>query len=247
MPGRRINPVRPRRLDEREYEKRIRTAVLNPAMRGLRSNLSYANSIAEALRIIATSLDFDIYNDAALSAAGDFTDRVSQYHLRRMLATFRSALGVDIRPLLQDTAIQPLLRQRIAENVDLIKSIPARLHQGLTDDLIAEALDAPFDRARLSKLLENRYRTSGSATRRIARDQTTKLIGQLTEVRHRQATIAEYRWSTSGDERVRPTHVANNGKIFRWDTAPPTGHPGAEILCRCVAIPIIPADGVPSL
>ena len=246
---RRINPVRPRRRDEREYEKDIRTAVLNPAMRGLRSNLALATSLADALRIVANAVDFDIYDDAALAAAGDFTDRVSQYHLRRTLATFRSALGIDIRPYLQDAAIQPLLRQRITENVGLIKSIPERLHQTLADDLLAEARDAPFDRARLTNLLDNRYRTTGSITRRIARDQTTKLIGQLTEARHRQANIAEYRWSTSADERVRPTHAANNGKIFRWDTAPATGHPGSEILCRCVAIPIIPRDaptGIPT-
>ena len=34
---------------------------------------------------------------------------------------------------------------------------------------------------------------------------------------------------------MRPTHEANNGKIFCYNYPPPTGHPGAEINCRCYA------------
>ena len=49
--------------------------------------------------------------------------------------------------------------------------------------------------------------------------------------------IKQYIWSTSGDERVRDSHAENDGKIFSYDDPPPTGHPGDEINCRCVAIP----------
>ena len=53
--------------------------------------------------------------------------------------------------------------------------------------------------------------------------------------------IEEYRWRTSKDERVRATHAANEGKVFRWDTPPAeTGHPGNDVQCRCDARPIIP-------
>ena len=44
-----------------------------------------------------------------------------------------------------------------------------------------------------------------------------------------------YIWRTQGDNRVRPTHEANNGKIFCYNYPPPTGHPGTEINCRCYA------------
>ena len=44
-------------------------------------------------------------------------------------------------------------------------------------------------------------------------------------------------WLTSDDERVRPSHREKVGKFFRWDDPPAdTGHPGADIQCRCVAI-----------
>lgn len=46
-----------------------------------------------------------------------------------------------------------------------------------------------------------------------------------------------YVWMTAGDEKVRPSHAANDGKIFRWSDPPATGHPGEDIHCRCIAVP----------
>ena len=90
-------------------------------------------------------------------------------------------------------------------------------------------------------MLAQEFQSSGYNLRRLTRDQTQKQISNLTQARHRQMGIVEYRWSTSEDERVREEHAANNGKVFRWDTPPPiTGHPGNDILCRCVERPIIP-------
>ena len=31
--------------------------------------------------------------------------------------------------------------------------------------------------------------------------------------------------------------IENNGKIFAWDNPPPTGHPGEDYGCRCIAEP----------
>ena len=71
----------------------------------------------------------------------------------------------------------------------------------------------------------------------IARDQTLKLNGQINEARQRGAGVTEYTWSTVGDDRVRDTHRAHEGKVFRWDSPPPdTGHPGQDYQCRCVGI-----------
>jgi hypothetical protein len=46
-----------------------------------------------------------------------------------------------------------------------------------------------------------------------------------------------YVWETRGDAKVRLSHRRNEGKIFRWDTPPPTGHPGQDYNCRCLALP----------
>jgi hypothetical protein len=42
-----------------------------------------------------------------------------------------------------------------------------------------------------------------------------------------------YTWRTTGDDRVRSAHAANEGRIFSWSDPPPTGHPGTEHNCRC--------------
>jgi SPP1 gp7 family putative phage head morphogenesis protein len=76
----------------------------------------------------------------------------------------------------------------------------------------------------------------------IARDQVAKLNGALTRHRQMEVGIEQYIWRTSMDERVRPTHRANEGKMFSWRDAPAnTGHnhPGGDYQCRCTAEPVV--------
>jgi hypothetical protein len=54
-----------------------------------------------------------------------------------------------------------------------------------------------------------------------------------------------YIWRTSGDDKVRSSHAANNGKIFAWDNPPETGHPGEDYNCRCWAEPYYGFDDTP--
>lgn len=49
-----------------------------------------------------------------------------------------------------------------------------------------------------------------------------------------------YVWRTREDEKVRPSHAANDGKIFAWDNPPLTGNPGDDFGCRCAAEPFFP-------
>jgi hypothetical protein len=46
-----------------------------------------------------------------------------------------------------------------------------------------------------------------------------------------------YIWHTQGDEKVRPSHAANDGKAFSQNDAPDTGNPGEDFGCRCWAEP----------
>jgi SPP1 gp7 family putative phage head morphogenesis protein len=47
-------------------------------------------------------------------------------------------------------------------------------------------------------------------------------------------------WRTRCDAKVRPSHRANDGRIFSRDEPPVTGNPGDEPNCRCEAIPYRP-------
>lgn len=53
------------------------------------------------------------------------------------------------------------------------------------------------------------------------------------------ADTERYVWRTQRDERVRPSHRMNDGRIFSWSDPPDTGHPGEDYNCRCEAIPYV--------
>lgn len=56
----------------------------------------------------------------------------------------------------------------------------------------------------------------------------TKTVGNSTH----------YIWRTQDDDKVRPSHAANDDRIFSWEKPPATGHPGEDYNCRCWAEPI---------
>jgi Phage Mu protein F like protein len=59
----------------------------------------------------------------------------------------------------------------------------------------------------------------------------------LTKAEH---PTTHYIWRTQGDDKVRSSHTANEGKIFAWDNPPETGYPGEDFGCRCWAEPYKP-------
>jgi Phage Mu protein F like protein len=52
-----------------------------------------------------------------------------------------------------------------------------------------------------------------------------------------ESPTTHYIWRTQGDDKVRSSHAANEGKIFAWDNPPDTGNPGEDFGCRCWAEP----------
>lgn len=53
------------------------------------------------------------------------------------------------------------------------------------------------------------------------------------------ATSGQYVWRTRDDDKVRPSHRANDGHVFDWSAPLATGHPGSEYGCRCQAVPYV--------
>ena len=234
------NPVNPRRLDERLYDKSLRRTVLAPLMAQLRNGLSEASAASLALEIIDGVFRRWRTGGLVEEEVAAHSVRLSGYHRRRLIQTFRAALGVDIRPVLADSAIEPLMTAWRRENISLIRTIPERFHESLNRRVGETFAKRPFDKQALSKVLNREYGVSGSNLRRLTRDQTSKAIGQLTQARHEQLGISEYTWRTAQDERVRPSHQVLDGTPQRWDSPPSVGHPKEDIQCRCVAIPVIP-------
>ena len=213
------NPVRPRKLDARDYERAMRQAYLDPMFRRLRKRLATAEGATQAYH----ATDGVVGELLAQPRAGIPTaeiqralNRMRGYHRKRVVETFRAALGVDIRPVLLETPVDLFMVRALDEQTDLIKTIPTRMHDGLRRRL-KDALDeAPFDQQLLTKVVREEYDVSGYNLRRIVRDNSNKTIGRLTQIRQTQLGVAQYQWLTSQDEAVRPTHVELSGKLFSW-------------------------------
>lgn len=96
----------------------------------------------------------------------------------------------------------------------------------------------------LADRIEERIEVTRSKAEFLARDQTLSLNGQITRDRQASAGIEEFIWTTSGDERVRESHRALDGKRFRWDDPPIVDGraviPGDDYQCRCTAFPVLP-------
>jgi SPP1 gp7 family putative phage head morphogenesis protein len=148
-----------------------------------------------------------------------------------------------LRTEIQTAPIGEAMRQLLADQVALIKSLPTdaaqRVHR-----LVQEGM---FDGVRASETAKEIMR-SGEVTKSratlIARTETSRAATVLTQVRAEHVGITHFVWSTSEDGDVRPSHKKLAGKVFRWDDPPECdpGHralPGAIWNCRCFPSPVI--------
>jgi SPP1 gp7 family putative phage head morphogenesis protein len=125
------------------------------------------------------------------------------------------------------------------ENVNLIK--------GATDDIknkLKSTIARSFrDGSRSSELFDEIKKITNygdNRVRLIARDQTSKLYGQLNRQRSQDLGLDSYIWRGVLDERERRAHIALEGKIRKWGEE--EFDPGDEIRCRCTGESIITED-----
>lgn len=175
---------------------------------------------------------------------GRWTSGVLARQSQRFISGVRNVTGVDVAPYFAFGDFTRLMEARIAENVALITNLNAQTADRVRRTLL-QAYQGRWTQATLSAELT---RVVGMSRRRadlIARDQTSKLYGQLTRYRSEQAGLTRFRWDTRLDSRVRDSHRALEGRTFTWASgAPPRGiFPGQEVNCRCVAQSVVDYTG----
>jgi SPP1 gp7 family putative phage head morphogenesis protein len=134
----------------------------------------------------------------------------------------------------------------INEQVELITSIPIEAGER-AQKLVLEGLAGSRRADEIASELMKTTEVTESRARLIARTETARANTMLNLARATSVGSTQYRWVTSGDSDVRPSHKKMNGKVFDWDS-PPTlsdgtsGHPGTFPNCRCYAEPILPDE-----
>lgn len=180
-----------------------------------------------------------------LRKVGTITKNTEIREWKRMV---RQTLGVDLsEDYYSGSFYDELMEQWVGQNVDLIKTIP-RKTLGRMKQVVEEGYDTGLNTKDLANRIQEVYGIESRHARFIARDQMAKLNAKITQKEHEDAGVVGYRWSDSGDERVRESHQRLNarseaGEIFHYDDPPETDqgrhcNPGEDFNCRCVAIPV---------
>ena len=182
------------------------------------------------------------------SIARRFISAVSRSNDQRFRAQIINKLGVDV--IGSDKKLDDLLKLKINENVNLIKSIP----QTYFDKINSIVYQSITQGTRASEIIEDIEKLGGVTKRRaefIAIDQLSKANAAISQERQESIGVKDYIWRMSKDEKVRgnpnglypdarPSHWAREGKRFSYDKPPEGGHPGQAPRCRCYAEAILP-------
>jgi SPP1 gp7 family putative phage head morphogenesis protein len=175
-------------------------------------------------------------DEHAASIALTMADRTEAFNRRKFISTINQAIGISINDIVNKEIALTTLEESVKANVELIKSIPPQYLEKV-QAAVTQGLSRSDDFFSIRQSILEIGESTRTRAKLIARDQVTKLNAALTENRQQSLGITEYIWRTSNDDRVRPAHAANDGKTFAWDSPPSTGHPGTEVLCRCIAEP----------
>lgn len=182
----------------------------------------------------------------SINLAKRFTDRAFSATQTSLKSSFEAAgLAVKFKPT---RASLDAYKAVAAENVGLIKSIPAQYLDSVQGAVWASVRKGG-DLSALSIELRQKYGVTVRRAAIIARDQNNKAKALIENVRRREIGITEAIWlhSTAGKE-PRPTHVAASGKLYQlsegmYDSDPRVEayvFPGELINCRCVSKAVIP-------
>lgn len=160
-------------------------------------------------------------------------------HTAAWIEAAKVSLGVDVAVLVQASDLAVAMAAAREASWVVISGATATATAAVEARAL-EYMAGGKSPAKLAKELRELLGVNERRAKLIARDQIAKANTTFNRIRQQQAGVDRYRWSTSSDERVRATHRANNGKVFRWDQPPATtGHPGNDIQCRCVAMGVV--------
>ncbi|MFM0044114.1 phage head morphogenesis protein [Paraburkholderia sediminicola] len=155
-------------------------------------------------------------------------------------------LSRGLREEIRNAPTGVVMRALLAEQVDLIQSIPREAGQRV-HRLTLEGLENSTRASEIAKEIMRSGEVTASRATTIARTEVSRTATTLTQARAESIGSDSYIWHDSGDSDVRRDHHKLNGRVFQWLNPPVaderTGaraHPGCIYNCRCWAEPIIP-------
>lgn len=204
---------------------------------------AWPDLIAAALRNLVERWTSPFARRQAREIAGTFVQDASTRAMRR-------TVGIDLYG--GNDQLVDYLKATADQNAALITSIPAQYLEQVSN-IVTGNMRAGMRPSYIEQTLVKQFGITSRRAKLIARDQSSKIQGEITRIRQVNSGIKYFRWLTAHDERVRPSHVAVGNRdvgygkgVFKWDDLPvvdgvPT-FPGQPINCRCVARPVTAAQ-----
>lgn len=203
---------------------------------GLRDDALRSDGWASRLAAIVgnvQSLNQDATEDIEGMVSG-YAERLQDFADDDQKRMFRAVFGVDL-PFARDPDV---LESWVRENVSYIRTI-AEDQLNEVQGIVNREIRAGNRHTEIMKDVRKRFGISERRARVIARDQTSKLRGEIDRKRQRDLGIGKFIWRTADDERVRPEHADREGQKYDWDNPPNGEIPGQPIQCRCRAAPAV--------
>lgn len=204
---------------------------------------SWSDLITAALQRLVERWTSPFARQQAREIAGTFVQDASTRAMRR-------TVGIDLYG--GNDQLVDYLKAAADQNAALITSIPAQYLEQVSNIVVGN-MRSGMRPSYIEQQLVKQFGITQRRAKLIARDQHSKIQGDITRIRQVNSGIKYFRWLTAHDERVRPSHVAVGNRdvgygkgVFRWDDLPvvdgvPT-FPGQPINCRCVAVPVTAAQ-----
>ena len=190
------------------------------------------------------------FNKIAPELAQVFVNGATQHTDNAMMASLKKA-GFTIK-FSMSPAVSNAWYATLADNVSLIKSIPAQFHKEI-EGIVWRGVSGGFDLEQMTKDMQSRYDVTFHRAAFIAKDQSNKAKAVIENERRKELGITQAIWQHSHAGREpRKSHVkagrenlifdldkgayleANGKDNWAWQL------PGQSINCRCTSRAIIP-------
>lgn len=209
------------------------------------ADASWSDIISAAVRRLLTRWNSPFAQRQAEQIARDFVTTSAGDNDRRV-----KSFGIDLYG--GDQQLQDYLKAAAFQNAQLIKSIPAQYLEQV-QNIVMGNMRQGMRPSYIEAALVKQFGVTERRAKLIARDQTSKIQGEMSRLRQVNSGLEYFKWITSQDERVRHSHAAVAKRdvgygegVFKWSDLPvvdgvPT-FPGQPINCRCIARPVTAAQ-----
>lgn len=275
-------PVLPSKAAEQYYRGELRSLVrsmaqelvnaLEPELKRLKREYiadslvtldGWTDEILAVIRKVSSRFSTPLFDAQVARVVASTISRAEADNAEEFRDSVNRAVGVDFQMIAKPKGMTDYLEASTAENVNLIKSIPADYFSRV-ETLVLGGMKDGLAPTAIARQIHDETGVNARRAKLIARDQISKLNSDLTRQRQTAAGIEFYKSVDAGDVRVSgaPGGKYPNAKISCYgiarqdigygpgiykiaDGATWNGvkglHPGKHhILCRCVGLAMIP-------